>query len=275
MKKNILFILHFSPPVHGSSVVGEQIRNSRLIKELFNRRFINLNTSSKINQIGKFNINKIISYINILKNVLLNLLIYKPKISYIAITAKGLAFYKDAIIVLILKLFGVKTIFHMHNKGVSSNQEKFIDNILYKLVFNNTEVIILSKYLYPDIKKYVTKDKLHICFNGIENSKSQIIRKKNKIVEILFLSNLIESKGVYILLEACKILKNNKIDFNCTFVGGEGDITEDQFNLKVNHSQLQNYVKYVGKKYGLEKEDFFAKLIFLLFQLIIIMNVCL
>ena len=259
MKKSILFILHFTPPIHGSSMVGEQIRDSKLLSESFDGHFINLNTSKKMNEIGRIGITKLFRYLGVLWNVFVALLFHKPKISYIAITAKGLAFYKDAIIVLLVKLFGVKTIFHMHNKGVSTRQDRFIDNILYKLVFNNSEVIILSKHLYPDIKKYVNKNRLHICFNGVQDFDPKDYKNQNQLVEILFLSNLIESKGVYILLEACKLLKKNKISFKCKFVGGEGDVSEDQLNSKIKKLHLQNCVDYVGKKYGRDKEEFFSK----------------
>ena len=44
MKKNnkILFLLHLPPPVHGSSMVGQLIRDSRLINGSFDTKYINL-----------------------------------------------------------------------------------------------------------------------------------------------------------------------------------------------------------------------------------------
>lgn len=71
-----------------------------------------------------------------------------------------------------------------------------------------------------------------------------------KITSILFLSNLIESKGVFTLLEACAILKTKKIQFNCVFIGGEGDIDIAKFNKKVTELDLVDNVTYQGKKYG-------------------------
>lgn len=257
MKKTILFILHFSPPVHGSSMVGEQIRDSKLLNESFNGHYINLNTSRDVNEIGQISVKKSLRYISILLKVFVSLLIHRPKISYIAITATGLAFYKDAIIVLLVKLFGVKTVFHMHNKGVSTRQDNIIDNMLYRVIFNNSEVILLSYKLYPDIKKYVKKNNVYVCYNGIKDLCKKILLKKNSKIIVLFLSNLIESKGVYILLEACYLLKKNGLNFHINFIGGVGDVSEYQFNLKVKKFNLENYVSYYGKKYGKDKEDFF------------------
>lgn len=259
MKKDILYILHFPPPIHGSSVVGEQIRNSELLKESLDGHFINLNTSKKMSDIGRVGITKIFKYLGVIRRVVVALLLHRPKICYIAITAKGMAFYKDVIIVFIVKIYGAKIVYHMHNKGVSNCQDGFIHNILYKLVFNNSSVIILSKYLYPDIEKYVNRERVYICFNGVQDLDRKHYYNQNHVVEILFLSNLIESKGVFILVEACKLLKEKNLSFNCKVAGGEGDVSGDEFILKVEKLNLQDCVEYVGKKYGREKEDLFSR----------------
>jgi glycosyltransferase involved in cell wall biosynthesis len=70
---------------------------------------------------------------------------------------------------------------------------------------------------------------------------------------------LIESKGVYVLLDACVILKKRQIPFRCIFIGGEGDITANQFFEKVSQWNLKDEVEYQGKKYGFDKEDAFGK----------------
>ena len=41
-RKNILFMLHLPPPVHGSTIVGELVRKSKVINESFQGRYINL-----------------------------------------------------------------------------------------------------------------------------------------------------------------------------------------------------------------------------------------
>lgn len=262
MKKRILFVLHYPPPIHGSSVVGLQIKESKIINDYYDCSYVNLSTSKTIDEIGNIGFRKIVIYFKILYQAVTNYISFKPHLTYMAITAKGVAFYKDTLIVILLKLLGGKFIFHMHNKGVNTRQHLFFDNLLYKLVFNNSEVIMLSKFLYPDIKKYVPRDRVHYCPNGIpENPKEERKKVKNKsdMVELLFLSNLIESKGVFILLEACKILQNKRFNFKCTFIGGEGDVDEKQFNEKAKELNIKECVIYDGKKYGKDKKDAFIK----------------
>lgn len=74
---------------------------------------------------------------------------------------------------------------------------------------------------------------------------------------LLFLSNLIPSKGVYVLLDACKILKERGLDFHCNFVGGESkEMDRRVFEEAVKERGLVGRVLYHGPKYGEEKEHY-------------------
>jgi len=259
MKKRILYILHFPPPVHGSSVIGLQIKESKVINANYDARYINLGTSKSIDEIQKFTFSKIFSYLSILIQVFKNLIFHRPDLCYLAITAEGVPFYKDTLVVLLVKLFRVKLVYHLHNKGVINKQDRFLDNLLYRFVFRNTDVILLSSFLYSDIQKYVPLSAVHYCPNGIKAFENTIIpERENERIEILFLSNMIRSKGVFVLLEACNILNKRNVYFHCTYIGGSGDITEEEFKTKVAEYKLDTSISYVGKKLGREKNDFLA-----------------
>ena len=256
----ILFLLHLPPPIHGSSVIGAQIKDSQIINNSFRCNYINIGTSKSINEIGKNPSAKVFRYLNILKQILQNLISFKPQLCYIALTAKGAAFYKDAMVIILVKLFRKKLVYHFHNKGVSDRQEKFIDNLLYKIVFRNAGVILLSKYLYSDIKKYVPEERVHYCPNGIPDITNSLLKvlQPRQIVEILFLSNLIESKGVFVLLEAFKLLESAKLPYHCTIVGGVGDISAQQLEARILELGLSDKIGYLGTKYGEEKDKIFS-----------------
>lgn len=262
MNKKVLFILHLPPPVHGSSMVGQYIKDSVLVNQEFDGRYINLGTSKTIDEIGKNPLKKVGAYLTIVVSTFKQLFFFKPDVVYLAITAKGIGFYKDVVIAFLAKLFGVSLVLHFHNKGVSENQDRFLDNLLYKILFKNTKVILLSKYLYYDIKKYVKEAAVFYCPNGIPEIKFQAKTDNHdneKKIQLLFLSNLIESKGVFVLLEACKQLQIKQLSFHCTFVGGEGNITAQQFDQRVAALGLEETVHYAGRKYDAEKNTAFSK----------------
>jgi len=255
----ILFVLHVPPPIHGASIVGLQIKNSDIVNEAFSCKYINLGTSVTIEEIGKRSLVKLLRYFAIFWRVLKTVIIHRPDLCYFSMTSKCIPFYKDASLALLVKLLGVRVVYHFHNKGISLNHDKFIDDWLYRRVFKNSYVILLSPNLYPDIQKYVDKEHVYYCPNGITDVEMKPGSKENtKIVELFFLSNLIESKGVFLLLEACKILKQRHLTFHCTFVGGIGDINEYRFNSKVEELDIVEYVNYIGEKFGAEKNQIFS-----------------
>jgi glycosyltransferase involved in cell wall biosynthesis len=198
-------------------MVGKYIQDSVLINEELNCRYINLSTSRSIDEIGKGGVEKLWRYLGILFQTFWNLVVFRPAIVYLTLTAKGSGFYKDALLALLIKGFGMKVVYHFHNKGVSERQNYKIDNWLYKKVFKNAEIILLSRHLYPDIQKYVQEEQVHYCPNGIPDAFSTMPTKRqseeNTKVTILFLSNLIESKGLFVLLHACAILQQKNIPF--------------------------------------------------------------
>ena len=255
----ILFVLHYPPPVHGAAAVGLQIKESKIINKTFDCTYINLGTSMAIDEIGKKEIVKLFRYLSIFLKIIWNAIFNRPDLCYFSMTAKCAPFYKDASLALLAKLFGIKVIYHFHNKGVSLRQDKYIDDLLYRLIFKNSVVILLSKNLYPDIQKYVLKKQVYYCPNGIPDIEVRHTKyEERKVVEILFLSNLMESKGIFVLLDGCKILQSKNLIFKCTIVGGIGDVNEKQFHSKIQEMGLTNCVTYAGEKFGKEKDLVFA-----------------
>jgi glycosyltransferase involved in cell wall biosynthesis len=151
-------------------------------------------------------------------------------------------------------------IVHFHNIGVADWQYYYIDNILYRRFFRNIIIILLAERLYGDIKKYADKKDVFICPNGIPDGVAgeNIGERNNQIPHILFFSNLIISKGVLVLLDACLMLKKRNVRFQCDFAGGEtNEIDKCGLDAEVKKRNLQREVTYHGSKQGIEKEKIF------------------
>ena len=257
--KKILFVINLSPPVHGASVIGDYIKKSSTLKNKFNSKFINIGLSSRVNQINHLNPFKIFRYIKILIDVLICMIFFKPNLIVVTPTSYGNGLYKDSLIVLLIKLFNSNIILHFHNKRIESSLNK-LEEIIYKIIFKNLKLILLSKLLLNDFIKYFDNTKISYLPNGIP----EIIYKKKEddkshLVNILFLSNLIKKKGVWNLLKALKILKLNKLNFDCTVIGNTGDIDKIKFQNTIDRQGLKSVVHYLGPKYGEEKAIFFLK----------------
>ena len=257
MREKVLFIMHMPPPIHGAAMVGQYIHDSKIINNEFECHYINLATSEKLSEIGKFNGRKIFNFVRLISQTLKRIYKTKPNLIYITPNAKGGAFIKDFIIVQCAKIVNHNIVVHYHNKGVSSFQNKPFYHLLYRSFFKNIKVILLAEPLYDDIKKYVHRKNVFICANGIPDKNKDVqIGQEVLTPTILFLSNMMEEKGVYELLEACKILKEKGHVFKCIFVGAWKDISEEDFRQKCIDDELNEFVCALGPKYGEEKNDF-------------------
>ena len=345
----ILFIAPLPPPVHGSAMVSQYIKESRVVNEAFDCDFVNLSTSRSMEEIGKGGIKKLFRFVAAYFEVLWKLITHRYSLCYLAITCHGMGFLKDAPFVLLCKLFGRKVVLHQHNKGMSRDVERWPYRWLMPLVYRNTTVMLLSWHLYEDISAVVKREQVVVCANGVppldngqnnenvnvnddddedeftihnlqftigrpdgtlnsnpltlnedektaalydddnqnENlSQSDFNRSEASLTaatqlsplqsdfhrseasltctagapRLLFLSNLIESKGIYVLLEACRMLKEEGVAFHCDYVGGESKlISGEAFRSAIAERGLTDCVTYHGPQYGAAKDRFFRE----------------
>ena len=289
-KLRVLFVAPLPPPVHGSAMVSRYIKDSQLVNEQFDCDFVNLSTSRRMDEIGKGGVKKLLRFAGAYLALLWKLLSHRYDLCYLAITCHGVGFLKDAPFVLLCKLFGRKVMIHQHNKGMSRYVDRRPYRWLLPLVYRNTRVMLLSWYLYPDIERVVRREQVVVCPNGIpqrggdENEKRLTINENEdeniqepiactsgifnsqfsilnfqEAPHLLFLSNLIPSKGVYVLLDACRLLRERGVAFACDFVGGETkEIDRATFEAAVRERGLEGMVCYQGPKYGEEKEGYWC-----------------
>lgn len=260
-KQRILLITPLPPPIHGSSMVSQWIKDSKLLNEKFDMDFVNLSTSRKVEEIQKgglwLNMKKAVRFLLSFLHAFWLLCTRHYDLCYLAITCHGKPFLKDFPFVLLCKLFRKKIIIHQHNKGMSKDVDRWPYRWALPMAYNNTKVMLLSEHLFEDVSKVIKKEQILICPNGISDIPCSKPLDDGSTPHILFLSNLIESKGVFILLEACQILKEKGVDFICDFVGKESkDVSAEWFNQEIKRKDLYNKVIYHGPKYNEEKEHY-------------------
>ncbi len=258
-KSKILFILHLPPPVHGAAMMGKYIHDSRIINEAFDCSYINLTLAKNLQDVGKGGFRKLVNYLFLLRRIYRAIKLFQPDLCYVTPNAKGGAFYKDFVVVMMLKAMRQKIVVHYHNKGVAIRQNRIIDNWLYQRFFKGLKVILLAEPLYKDIGKYVDRKNVLICPNGIPIRKEIPNRINHEEFNILFLSNIMEEKGVWDLVESCRILKEKGKSFHCHFVGKWSDITANTFKDRIANMNLEDAITAYGARYGEEKDVFFQK----------------
>lgn len=253
-RNRILFITPLPPPIHGSAVVSDCIRRSEVIGGRFECDFVNLSTSRSNSEVGRRGLLKIGRFIASYFRTLRLLVSQRYGFCYIALTCYGKGFLKDAPFALLCKTFGRRLVIHQHNKGMASYADKPLYRTLYKWVYSGSKVILLSWNLYSDIESVVSREQVLVCPNGIEDAPLPE-RQTNEAPVVLFMSNLMESKGPLVLLDACRLLLDGGLHFRCKIAGDETfEISRSRMLSEIESRGLSDVVSYLGPCYGAEKE---------------------
>ena len=261
-KPRILFVLHLPPPMHGAALVGSFIRESGLVNSTFDTRYVNLSASSTLEEVGRFSLKKFRPVFRLIREVRRTVSEWKPDRVYLTPSATMPGLLKDALVVRVARRKGARVILHFHNKGVAERQDRFVYDRLYRILFRDARVILLSERLYPDVRKYVPEERVSYCANGVSVPDLDFSTPPAAPPEmtILFLSNMIRSKGVSVLIEACRLLKERGIGFRCSLVGAlSADYPGDSLVDEIRRQGVEDRVTYEGPAYGEGKWNAFAK----------------
>ncbi len=259
-KPRVLFVMQLPPPVHGVSVMNRIIRESTLLNDTFACDYINLTTAKSIHDLGKGGFGKYLSFFSIFFRAFAKMLTRRYACVYITIFPYGLAFYKDSAIVLMARLFGLRPVLHMHVHGIrKASGKSAFRKMYYRFVFRHAEVICLSERLQEDIEP-VFQGKVHILPNGIPqvNFENHYNGAQNPLT-LLYLSNLIKSKGILLLMDAIELLKQKPYHFHARIVGAEGDITYHELKEMAAAKGIESYITLAGPKYNDDKFDEFRQ----------------
>lgn len=257
--KKVLFVMHLPPPVHGASVMGKAIYDSQLVNQSFDCRFINLSASENVSDVGKLSFGKIFFLIKSTFNIVSVAYKFRPDLCYVTPSSWDWGFYRDYILISLLKLLNVPVIAHFHNKAPKEWMEKPLNKFLNRRFYKGIKIILLSEELYREKQPFIGREDVFICPNGVEaiQSSPKQLSVEGKKFNFLFLSNMMREKGVYILLEAIKYLKNKGASFECHFVGKWADIKEADFQEYVDKNGLQSVAFAHGAMYNDEKNAYF------------------
>lgn len=257
--KKVLYIVQLPPPIHGASLMNSYLVKSDLMNNSFNVQTVNLQFAPTIKDLEKFSLRKIFKALYYAVEIFKKSITFKPDLVYFTLSPAGYAFYRDVFYVLILKLCNRKILYHLHGKGIKKEAEKnFLKKNFYKFVFKNTNSICLAQNLTEDIASVCSSRPFIVpCGIPVHPKSNQTLDKTNKVVQILYLSNYIETKGILKLIDALEIVKEQGFIFNARLVGAPTDLKIEIVENYIKKRQLANYVHAIGPRYGEEKYDEF------------------
>jgi glycosyltransferase involved in cell wall biosynthesis len=154
----------------------------------------------------------------------------------------------------------VKTVYHLHVKGIEAEGKRSgLKRRLYKYAFKNSSIISLSDTLSRDVASVYT-GKPFTVNNGIAPTATTFnTDRRGEKVEFLYLSNLMRTKGIFVFLDALRILKEKRKDFVARIIGKPADVSKEDVESYIFEKGVWDHVIIENAKYGDEKHEALSK----------------
>lgn len=257
-RPRLLCLMQLPPPVHGMTTISERVANSELLASRFDLETLPLAFASSFQDLERPSLRKLGRTLETAVRLARTLAARRPAAVYFTLAPTGAAFYRDCLFVAIMKVFRVPRIYHLHGKGIRSRLASRPQRHLYQWAFRDAWVIHLAERLVADIEGLVPRDRVLIVPNGIVERDVPARRSAGAPARLLFLSNLIESKGPLVLLQALELLQARGVRFEATFAGAvHDDRFLARFRAEVGSRDLERHVRYVGPAYDEDKHRLF------------------
>jgi len=267
----VILLGNYPPPFSGQSVAFKTLVDGF---EKSGREFDVINTIEKLDR--RTLLHRSFDYSFVMVKLLFCLSTRKNNIVYHIVSSSKSGFIRDYCIINLAKLFNARLVLHSHNgnyddffNSCSLTWQKIIKRTLNKA----SKIVLLSSSLNQTFYFLNAKNRFVYVPNGIPIEVPVDLVKEDSTIDVLYLSNLIESKGYLDLLEAIIILKRMQrhCKFHFHFAGSfmlnpSQDVSyktlheaEDLFLGRIRDNDLDEFVTYHGVVKGESKTELLSK----------------
>lgn len=242
-------------------VVADELLNKEADISVVPMRF-----ARDIGDIDRITVRKLIRMIGLMGRLASKLVTWKPDVVYFTPVPTGIGFIRDLLPMLLWRMAGVTRIYHLHSVGIAGKTQVYW-RTLYRLAFSGAHIVSISAamqqhelgWLGPNsIKRHVVPNT--VLPNPPQAKKSQrdnrLSAGPNKVVRLLFLSATFRSKGVFVLLQAMRILRSQDGQMlELEIVGNSSREVDEHITQYINNYDLRDMVVQRGALFGSAKME--------------------
>ncbi len=243
-KPGFILIGPLSPPAGGEGTAFVM-----LIEHLRKNGNYELILIDKVYRQGKY-IRKFLNPIRVVLKTINSLFLKNVGGIYLTCGQTFGGFLRDTIVIGIGKFGCIPIVIHLHGGGIKSiyQSKSIMLKKLMALVYSQAKkIIVLSDSLRNQFSFLSDKSAIEVISNCYGFEAPNILMdsdyynnlKSSKKLYLLFLSNVLPSKGLFEVLEACLQLKKSQIPFEFHFVGEL--VPENRWSIKKIETEIQNY----------------------------------
>ena len=262
-KKVRLLIVGQTPPPY----VGQMLSIESLVRakyrdvEVYHTR---MNYSQRADEIGKVRLRKLFHLMQVIADSSYKIFRHRIDVIYYPPGTDKVPILRDIATLMVLRRFGRKLILVFHASGLCERVASWrgVGGWLFRKAFFFPDAAIHKSSLNPRDGQFLQAQTVYTVPNGTSDEfhRFQNLKPVNPVPVILFVGLLKEEKGVEVLIEAARLLRERGLRFRVEFVG---EFTSDAYRQKllrqIEDQQLSDCVFFLGCKVGDEKWAHFRR----------------
>ena len=254
MKKSnhVLLIGPLPDPISGVSLANKVVKEILEKSDDYSVDYVNTSNPNFSEDLGSFSLKKAWFYFS------LNLHLYKVFSSNTIYITPGQTFFgivKYALFILLGSLLNKELIIHVHGnhlgncyQDLNGQKKRFFKYLVKKF----SKGIVLSESLKNNLTPFLDDNQIHVLYNFAEDYLLDDREKDFSKLKLVFLSNLMQEKGIIYLLDALITLEKNNVLYEAKIAGNIDVHLKETIEEKLNSLK---FTKYIGVVNGEDKKS--------------------
>lgn len=257
------------PPYHGVSVATAQILQHLTLR---GHEITHIETKRPLELSGRIRRAALVRDLNALAWFVQQIATRKPEIVYLPISQTTLGLMRDSLTILLTRIHGTEVVVHLHGaylRRLYDTSPAFVRWVIRLALRRVSGAIVLGESLRSIFLGLVPEGRTYVVPNGVPreavpDSQFVLLHKQRSEragapLRVVYLSNLIESKGYLDVLRAAAECKRRGITTHVSFAGAWVDNSRLLAHRIVREEKLTDEVEFLGVVVGKAKWQLLAE----------------
>lgn len=264
-KSKVILVGPVPPPYHGSTIYFEMLLRSRIQHE-FEVTHVDISDHRGLDNLSRLDFTNVYLAIKNCFDLLRALRQVKPDLVYTMPAATFLAYLRDGLFLVIARTFSkARIVIHLHGgdyfRTVFYEKSNFLVRLFIRWTLSKVDTAIVLGERLKNVFDGLVKTVVAVP-NGsnFEASKARKSRTTERKVNISYLGNLLESKGILDFLAAAKIVAETFPNVKFLIAGSWNmhERTKQHAYKIISGNVLESKVSFCGVVTGDQKMQFLA-----------------
>lgn len=253
-RPTIIFMAPSPPPYMGPSTATEVLLGSGFASEL---DVIHIDTADRrpLTTLGRFDLTNLGLALKHYFLLLGKLLTTRVELVYVPISQTTVGYLRDVPFILLARLFGKKLVLHLRGgyfREFYDSSGRLMKFIVRTTLRRADRMIVLGEGLKKLFDGLIPEEKLSVVPNGLDlEIPERSDYRGGGVIRVLFLGNLVRSKGFFEVLEAAAKVREKHGGVEFVFAGAwQSDADRRECEDYVRVHGLDGCVRFAGPVHG-------------------------